>query len=152
MARTLLEVALAPEALDTLFEQHSDRQYTRSLLFSTMVDLMGVVVSKSQPCSFSLAADFRISESFPVGWPKWKILCEHSIVWTGSRHLTPGRPWTGRAAWAMAESTLEEVMQAYVDGDATAFDQIYRRVAFALLVFAQIDLRNKFETLHAMRT
>ena len=47
MARTLMEVALAPEDLDALFDQHADRQYTRSLLFSTMVDLMGVVVSKS---------------------------------------------------------------------------------------------------------
>jgi hypothetical protein len=41
MARTMMEVALAPEHLDSLFEEHAERQYTRSLLFSTMVDLMG---------------------------------------------------------------------------------------------------------------
>ncbi len=96
---------------------------------SCFMDKRSVAGFKS---SFPLAADFRISESFPAGWPKWKILREHSIVWTGSRHLTPGRPWTGRADWAMAESTLEQVMQAYVDGDATAFDQIYRRVSPSL--------------------
>jgi len=47
-----------------LFEEHADRQYTRSLLFSTMVDLMGVVVSKSRP---SIHAAFQeVSETLPV--------------------------------------------------------------------------------------
>lgn len=64
MARTLMEVALAPEDLDALFDQHTDRQYTRSLLFSTMVDLMGVVVSKSRP---SIHAAFQeVKETLPV--------------------------------------------------------------------------------------
>ncbi len=49
MARAMMEAALAPEELDALFEQHADRQYTRTLLFSSMVDLMGIVVSKSRP-------------------------------------------------------------------------------------------------------
>jgi len=49
MARTMMEVALAPEDLDALFERHAESQYTRKLLFSSMVDLMGVVVSKSRP-------------------------------------------------------------------------------------------------------
>ncbi|HMA96986.1 MAG TPA: hypothetical protein VKP30_30080 [Polyangiaceae bacterium] len=48
MARTLMEAALVPEELNALFEQTADRQYTRTLLFSSMVDLMGVVVSKSR--------------------------------------------------------------------------------------------------------
>src|SRR5664279_4634394 len=64
MARTMMEVALAPEDLDALFEKQTDRQYTRSLLFSTMVDLMGVVVSKSQP---SIHAAFQeVKETLPV--------------------------------------------------------------------------------------
>jgi IS4 transposase len=64
MARALMEVALAPEDLDALFEKHTDRQYTRSLLFSTMVDLMGVVVSKSQP---SIHAAFQeVKDTLPV--------------------------------------------------------------------------------------
>jgi IS4 transposase len=64
MARTLMEVALAPEDLDALFDQHADRQYTRSLLFSTMVDLMGVVVSKSRPSIH--AAFHEVKETLPV--------------------------------------------------------------------------------------
>lgn len=64
MARTMMEMALAHEDLDGLFEQHTDRQYTRSLLFSTIVDLMGVVVSKSQP---SIHAAFQeVRETLPV--------------------------------------------------------------------------------------
>lgn len=49
MARATMEHALAPEALDQLFTEHADRQYTKQLLFSSVVDLMGVVVSKIQP-------------------------------------------------------------------------------------------------------
>lgn len=64
MARTMMEVALAPEHLDSLFEEHAERQYTRSLLFSTMVDLMGVVVSKSRPSIHS--AFQEVSETLPV--------------------------------------------------------------------------------------
>lgn len=64
MARTMLEVALAPKALDALFDQHTDRQYTRNLLFSTVVDLMGVVVCKSRP---SIHAAFQeVKETLPV--------------------------------------------------------------------------------------
>ena len=64
MARTMMEVALRSADLDALFDQHTDRQYTRSLLFSSMVDLMGVVVSKSRP---SIHAAFQeVKETLPV--------------------------------------------------------------------------------------
>ena len=49
MARATLEYALAPELLDKLFERTAERQYTKQLLLSTMVDLMSLVVTKSQP-------------------------------------------------------------------------------------------------------
>jgi len=49
MARAALEHALSPQAIDTLFEQTAQRQYTRTLLFSSVVDLMGSVVSGIQP-------------------------------------------------------------------------------------------------------
>src|SRR3982751_1552585 len=49
MARAALEHALAPQAIDALFEQTAERQYTRTLLFSSVVDLMGSVVAKIQP-------------------------------------------------------------------------------------------------------
>jgi len=49
MARAAMEHALAPEELDALFEANTDKQYTRELLFSSVVDLMGVVVAKVEP-------------------------------------------------------------------------------------------------------
>ena len=41
MARAVLENALTPTAVDALFEGTAERQYTRELLFSDVVDLMG---------------------------------------------------------------------------------------------------------------
>jgi hypothetical protein len=49
MARAVLENALAPAAVDTLFENVAERQYTRELLFSDVVGLMGMVVCKIRP-------------------------------------------------------------------------------------------------------
>src|SRR3954468_4556205 len=49
MARAALEHALAPQAIDALFEHTAERQYTRTLLFSSVVDLMGSVVAQIQP-------------------------------------------------------------------------------------------------------
>lgn len=64
MARSLMEVALAPDELDALFQQHADKQYTKSLMFSSVVDLMGVVVSKSRPSIH--AAYQEVAETLPV--------------------------------------------------------------------------------------
>jgi IS4 transposase len=47
--RALLERALDPAELDTLFEATARRQYTRELLFSAIVDLLAVVVFRMQP-------------------------------------------------------------------------------------------------------
>src|SRR3954468_19424443 len=49
MARAALEHALDPSAIDALFEEVAERQYTRTLLFSTVVDLMGTVVCNVRP-------------------------------------------------------------------------------------------------------
>jgi hypothetical protein len=49
MARAALEHTLSPQAIDALFERTAERQYTRTLLFSSVVDLMGTVVAKIQP-------------------------------------------------------------------------------------------------------
>jgi hypothetical protein len=64
MARTMMEVALAPAELDALFDLRSQQQYTRSLLFSSMVDLMGMVVSKVRPSVN--AAYQRVKATLPV--------------------------------------------------------------------------------------
>ncbi|WP_331117790.1 IS4 family transposase, partial [Archangium sp.] len=49
MARLLMQQALSREWLDELFEQHRDKQYTRELLFSTVVDLMALVALGFRP-------------------------------------------------------------------------------------------------------
>ena len=64
MARAAMENAMAPEALDELFGKHAERQYEKELLFSSVVDLMAVVVCKVQP---SVHAAFQsVAGSLPV--------------------------------------------------------------------------------------
>jgi Transposase DDE domain len=62
MARSLLERTLTPEALDALFEANADTQYTRELTFSSVVDLMGQVVTSAFP---SVRAAF-LNKSFGI--------------------------------------------------------------------------------------
>ena len=49
MVRATLENVLNPQALDQLFEATAQRQYTRTLLFSSIVDLMSTVVCRIRP-------------------------------------------------------------------------------------------------------
>src|SRR3954471_2218376 len=49
MVRATLENALTPLALDRLFDNTAERQYTRTLLFSSIVDLMSTVVCRIRP-------------------------------------------------------------------------------------------------------
>lgn len=66
MARLALERALQAEWVDALFEAHRQRQYTRELLFSTVIDLMSLVVLGLQP---SLHAAAQASEALSVSLP-----------------------------------------------------------------------------------
>src|SRR5688572_26191345 len=49
MARAALERLLDPERVDQLFERTAEQQYTRELLFSSLVELMCQVVLGIQP-------------------------------------------------------------------------------------------------------
>src|SRR5918911_259882 len=49
MARGVLENALNPQVVDALFDDIADKQYTKQLLFSSIVDLMSLVVCRIQP-------------------------------------------------------------------------------------------------------
>jgi IS4 transposase len=49
MAQALMENALNPRFLDQLFEDVAERQYTREILFSSIVELMSVVVCGIRP-------------------------------------------------------------------------------------------------------
>src|SRR5438445_2889290 len=66
MVRLALERALDPSWVDELFEQQRDRQYTRELLFSTMVELTSTVALGLQP---SLHAAMQARRSLPVSLP-----------------------------------------------------------------------------------
>lgn len=49
MAQGVMENALNPQILDELFEEVAQKQFTNKLLFSTIVDLMSVVVCRIRP-------------------------------------------------------------------------------------------------------
>src|SRR3954454_10567224 len=49
MVQALMENALSPTTVDTLFERHAESQYTRDLLFSDVVHLMSLVVCGIRP-------------------------------------------------------------------------------------------------------
>lgn len=60
MVRTVLEHALEPDAVDEVFEESREDQYTRTLLFSSIVDLMALVVCRvrrSVSAAFTLYRD-----------------------------------------------------------------------------------------------
>jgi hypothetical protein len=64
MTKAALEFALEPSAVDAIFSVHADRQYERKLLFSTMVDIMALVVCGAHP---SVRAAYRsVRERVPV--------------------------------------------------------------------------------------
>ena len=56
MVRATLENAFAAPALDELFAQTAEQQYTRTLLFSTVVEVMTAVVLRQEQ---SLHAAFQ---------------------------------------------------------------------------------------------
>jgi hypothetical protein len=62
MARSLLERTLTPEALNALFEENANSQYTRELTFASVVDLTGQVVTSAFP---SMRAAF-LDKSFDI--------------------------------------------------------------------------------------
>jgi len=59
-----MEHALAPDALNALFATCAEHQYTRQLLFSSVVDMMGLVVCKIHP---SINAAYqKVAKTLPV--------------------------------------------------------------------------------------
>jgi hypothetical protein len=64
MARGVLERVLDPQRIDRLFADTAQRQYTRNLLFSTVVDLLSQVVLGWQPSVH--AAYQKMAKDIPV--------------------------------------------------------------------------------------
>ena len=59
MARLGMQRAISAEWVNEVFEQHSDAQYTRELLFSTVVDLMSLVALGLRPSLHAAAQKAR---------------------------------------------------------------------------------------------
>lgn len=64
MARLGLQRAISAEWVNETFEKHSETQYTRELLFSTVVDLMSLVAFGLRPSLHAAAQSMR--EDLPV--------------------------------------------------------------------------------------
>ena len=62
MVRGLMERVFNKEQLDSIFENHARSQYTRELLFSSIVDLMSLVVCGIYP-SVNAAYRARVNAS-----------------------------------------------------------------------------------------
>jgi hypothetical protein len=65
MLRGILENVLAPQRLNSIFESEAQKQYTRTLTFAMIVDLMCRVVTRVQPSPH--AAYQERAGDFPVG-------------------------------------------------------------------------------------
>ena len=63
MARTALEHALPARWIDDVFDEHRERQYSRELLFSTVIELVTLVSLGLRP---SLHAAARTMDTLPV--------------------------------------------------------------------------------------
>lgn len=79
MAQLALERALAPDWLDALFEARAQRQYTRELLFSTVVELMSLVAVGMRPSLHAAAKAKGLGVSVQALYDKVKR-CEPGLV------------------------------------------------------------------------
>lgn len=61
MVRGILERTLGSDALDALYERSIDKQYTRELMFSSVFQLMNLVVCRIQPSIHSAYQDNKAS-------------------------------------------------------------------------------------------
>jgi IS4 transposase len=110
MFRALLERALDPMELNRLFEDTATTQYTREVLFSSLVDLMGLVVCGVQPSvrAAYLASLGEIAASLSAVYEKLKGLepgvCRGFVLDT-RRRLEP--------LIHQLEATLPELVPGY---------------------------------------
>jgi hypothetical protein len=124
MARSLLERTLPTEALDALFKEKASTQYTRELTFSSVVDLMGQVVTSAFPSvrAAYLNKSFGISVSLTALYNKLQGIeppVATELVRHTARHLLPLIREIG--------GTLPEPVPGYemnvLDGNAIAATQ-----------------------------
>jgi IS4 transposase len=70
MARLALQRAISAEWVDSVFEAHRDKQYTRELLFSTVVELMALVALGMRPSLHAAAQASEVGVSLTALYEK----------------------------------------------------------------------------------
>jgi len=63
MARVALEHALPREWIDTVFEEHRQRQYSRELLFSTVIEAVTLVSLGLRPSLHAAARNLETARA-----------------------------------------------------------------------------------------
>jgi IS4 transposase len=106
MVRGTLERVLGPDALDWWYERTAQKQYTRTLLFSTVYDLMSQVVFRIQPSVHAAyrAQEAQVGASVVSVYNKLQELETHTsaeLVRYSARNLKPLIKHVGgaRASW-----------------------------------------------------
>lgn len=105
MVRQTLQHAMSSQWIDALFEEQREKQYTRELLFSTVVDLMGLVALGLRP---SLHAAAQSDPDLPVSLAalydkvnRTEPRVVRALVQGSAEKLLPVvRPMKKQAAWA----------------------------------------------------
>jgi hypothetical protein len=92
MTRATMEHALDDAALDALFDRTADRQYTRKLLFSAIVELMSLVVCNRISVRLAFKTRERIGVTLQAVYDKLDRL-EASVSQMLVRHFA-GRLWS----------------------------------------------------------
>ena len=105
MVRRTLEHALSAQWIDEVFEAQRDRQYTRELLFSSVVDLMGLVALGLRPSLHAAAqSDPDMTVSLAALYAKvnrTEPQVVRALVQGSAERLLPVvRPMKKQAPWA----------------------------------------------------
>src|SRR4051794_33065928 len=106
MAQGIMENALNPQILDQLFEEVAQKQFTHKLLFSTIVELMSVVVCRIRPsihAAFQARAE-TVGATIDAVYDKLdgtETAVSAALVQTVAARLTPviDAMGGGRAEW-----------------------------------------------------
>jgi hypothetical protein len=113
MARALMERALEPSVLDGLFRKEANKQYEKELLFSSLVNLMALVVCGIRPTVrtaykgmrefFAIVRRGRCRASRWLCWsqrPDWRRSCWSLCLRRWSRRTSTSR--TGTSAHSVS--------------------------------------------------
>jgi hypothetical protein len=134
MARAALEHALDPSAIDALFEEVAERQYTRTLLFSTVVDLMSTVVCNVRPAihaAFQANAE-SIGVSLRAVYDKIGAgaLPGHALVVLDPQAMLVADVFPCEDGHAQERSLLDQVLETIRSGEVWIADRNFCTTGF----------------------